>query len=116
MGGTARVIQLDDIEGIACPCGWARRAFSELPDAPASVHLVDVRADAEPHHHDAHTEVYIVLECDVGGAVELDGERHPVKPMTAVMIGPGVRHRALGRMKILNLVIPPFDPSDEHLD
>ena len=112
----ARIVQLGEVEGVACPCGWARRAFSEFPDAPASVHLVDVKSDAEPHYHTSHTEIYVVLECGTGAAVELDGEFHPVKPMTAVMIPPGVRHRALGRMKILNLVIPPFDPTDEQLD
>ena len=31
----------------------------------------------------------------------------------AVMIPPGVRHRAVGRMTILNVVVPPFDPADE---
>ncbi|MFO0845247.1 MAG: hypothetical protein U0797_23170 [Gemmataceae bacterium] len=37
----------------------------------------------------------------------------PVRPGSAVMIPPGVRHRAVGRMKILNVVAPPFDPADE---
>ena len=29
---------------------------------------------------------------------------------------PGVRHRAVGRMTILNVVVPPFDPADEWFD
>ena len=34
----------------------------------------------------------------------------------AVLIPPGVRHRAAGRMTILNVVVPPFDPADEWFD
>jgi len=34
----------------------------------------------------------------------------------AVLIRPGTRHRAVGRMKILNVVIPPFDKADEWFD
>jgi hypothetical protein len=32
------------------------------------------------------------------------------------MIAQGVRHRAVGRMTILNVVVPPFDPADERFD
>jgi hypothetical protein len=28
----------------------------------------------------------------------------------------GVQHRATGRVTILNVVMPPFDPADERLD
>jgi hypothetical protein len=45
--------------------------------------------------------------------VELDGERMVVVPAGAVLIPPRVRHRAVGRMTILNVVAPPFDPADE---
>ena len=38
------------------------------------------------------------------------------KPMTSVMIKPGCRHRAVGRLKILNIAIPKFDPHDEWFD
>jgi hypothetical protein len=31
-------------------------------------------------------------------------------------IPPEVRHRAVGQMTILNVVVPPFDPDDERLD
>jgi hypothetical protein len=30
------------------------------------------------------------------------------------MILPGTRHRAVGKLKILNVCVPPFDPADEH--
>jgi quercetin dioxygenase-like cupin family protein len=48
--------------------------------------------------------------------VELDGERMAVAPGSAVLIPPGVRHRAAKRMTILNVVVPPFEPADERLD
>jgi hypothetical protein len=34
----------------------------------------------------------------------------------AVLIPPGVRHRAVGRMMILDVVVPPFNPANEWLD
>ena len=34
----------------------------------------------------------------------------------AVLIPPGVRHRAVGRMTILNVVVPPCDPAEESFD
>jgi hypothetical protein len=33
-----------------------------------------------------------------------------------VLIPPGVRHRAMGRMTILDVAVPPFDPADERID
>jgi len=110
------VVQLTDLEPIRCPCGWARRAFGDLPDAPASLHIVDIELDAKRHYHKTHTETYYVLDCDDGSAIELDEEMISVRPGTAVMIRPGARHRAVGKMRILNIVVPPFDPADEWFD
>jgi hypothetical protein len=33
-----------------------------------------------------------------------------------VLIPPKVRHRAVGRMTILSIVVPPFGPADKWLD
>ena len=104
------------IEPIRCPCGWARRAFADVPDAPASVHRVEIEVDARTHYHRSHTEIYYILDCDAGAAIELDGNRVPLTMGQAVMIPPGVRHRAVGRMTVLNVVVPPFDPTDEWFD
>ena len=109
-----RVTQLDTIAPVRCPCGFSRRAFTDVPGAPASVHLVEIQADAKPHYHRKLTETYVIL--DGTGHVELDGDRIPVKPLTAVTILPGCRHRAVGRLRVLNVVTPPFDPHDEWLD
>lgn len=105
--------QLDDLEAVTCPCGQARRAFA-TPGNPASVHLVDIRKDAETHYHKGMTEIYLVLEGE--GHLELDGELVPVKPMTVIMIRPGCRHRAVGNLRIINVAVPAFDPTDEWTD
>ena len=113
-----RVSQLDQVPPVPCPCGQARRAFTpeqgDADRAAASVHLVDISADARPHYHKRMTEIYLVLEGE--GHLELDGDVVPVKPMTAVYIHPGCRHRAVGRLKIINIPVPAFDPADEWFD
>ena len=113
---TAAVADLSAIAPVRCPCGWARRAFGDVPGAPASVHRVEIEADARAHYHRDHTEIYYVLECDEAAVIELDGRSEPVRPGVTVLIPPGVRHRAVGRLTILNIVTPPFDSADEWFD
>jgi mannose-6-phosphate isomerase-like protein (cupin superfamily) len=105
------IAQLDAVAGVPCPCGIARRAFATPDNTLATVHLTDIIEDARVHYHKAMTEIYVVLEGE--GHMELDGIRIPVKPMTSIFIKPGCRHRAIGRMRILNIPIPAFDPQDE---
>jgi len=109
-----QMVSFNGIEPVACPCGFSRRAFVDLPDAPASVHVVRIEQNARVHYHRRLTEIYVILEGR--GHLELDGERVAVEPMTAVLIRPGCRHRALGEMTVLNIVIPPFDPDDEFVE
>ena len=108
------IAQLDEIPPKACPCGFARRAFAEIPGAVASLHLVKIEADARAHFHKRMTEIYLVLAGE--GEIELDGARFPIRPMTAIYIQPGCRHRAIGDLKIINIPIPAFDESDEWFD
>ena len=108
------VAQLDTLEPQRCPCGWTRRAFADLAGAPASVHVVQIEEDARTHYHRQMTEIYVILEGT--GFLELDGERIPVQPLTSIMIRPGCRHRAVGKLKLLNIPIPAFDPHDEWFD
>lgn len=110
-----RVARMDEVPGTPCPCGVARRAFLDDPDnTAASLHLTDIHEDARTHYHKRMTELYYVLEGE--GEMELDGERIPLKPHTAVLIKPGCRHRAIGRLRILNIPVPPFDEQDEWFD
>jgi mannose-6-phosphate isomerase-like protein (cupin superfamily) len=108
------IVQLDELTPVPCPCGTARRAFAGSPDHAASLHLVEIRQDARAHYHRKTTEIYLVLEGE--GQVELDGRLFPVRPMTAVYIPPGCRHRAIGALKIVNIPVPSFDAQDEWLD
>jgi mannose-6-phosphate isomerase-like protein (cupin superfamily) len=108
------IAQVDEIEPVACPCGWARRAFVSDRDRIATLHITDIEADARVHYHKKLTEIYLILEGE--GYMELDGERVPVKPLTGIMIKPGCRHRAVGRIRAAIVPIPAFDPADEWFD
>lgn len=107
------IVDLASLPGVPCPCGTARRAFADVEEYPATIHLTEISEDAETHYHRRLTETYYILECGPDAKMELDGERIPIRPGMCIMIPPGVRHRAVGKMKILNIVIPKFDPSDE---
>src|SRR5882672_8898126 len=99
------ITQLDDVPAVKCPCGFSRRAFA-TPDNPvATIHLVDIQTDAQTHYHKKLTEIYLILEVEGEGFMELDGELFPVKPMTSILIKPGCRHRAVGKMKIVNIPV-----------
>jgi mannose-6-phosphate isomerase-like protein (cupin superfamily) len=108
------ISQIDEVEPVRCPCGYARRGFATPDNTVATLHMVDIETDAQVHYHKKMTEIYLVLEGT--GFMELDGERIPVKPMTSIFIKPGCRHRAVGRLKIINIPIPAFDPADEWFD
>lgn len=100
----------------ACPCGEARRAFYEASDLPATVHVTDISIDAQKHYHQRHAEVYYFLECEADARMELNEAILPVSVGQAILIRPGTRHRALGKMKVLILSFPKFDPADEWFD
>ena len=108
------IAQLDEVDPVQCPCGLSRRAFASSPTNVASLHLVDIKKEAQVHYHKRMTEIYLVLEGE--GQMELDGELFPLKPMTAVFIKPGCRHRAIGKLKVVNIPIPAFDETDEWFD
>lgn len=110
------IIDFADVAPVACPCGTARRALAEVEDFPGTIHRTDISADARVHYHKRLTEVYYILECGPQAQMELDGERVAVSPGMCIMIRPLVRHRAIGEMKVLVIVYPKFDPSDEWFD
>ena len=106
--------QFDDIEAVRCPCGFSRRAFVSADNDVATMHIVDIEQDAKIHYHKKLTEVYLILEGE--GQMELDGKMKSVKPLSAIFIKPGCCHRAVGKMRIVNVSIPAFDPEDEWFD
>jgi mannose-6-phosphate isomerase-like protein (cupin superfamily) len=109
-----QIARVAELPPVACPCGQARRAFVDDPDRVASLHVVDISVDARVHYHKRMTEIYYILEGE--GEIELDGERHAVRPGDAVLIKPLCRHRAIGRLRVLNVPVPAFDPEDEWFD
>jgi mannose-6-phosphate isomerase-like protein (cupin superfamily) len=110
------IVQLTDLPGVACPCGIARRAFANQETFPGTLHLTEIHVDARVHYHRQHTEVYVIVEAEADAAIELDGIVTPVRPWTSILIPPGVRHRAVGKMKVIIVCTPAFDPADEYFD
>jgi len=108
------IADFSEMNAVPCPCGFSRRAFAGPDNPVATMHVVDIEEDARVHYHKKLTEIYLVLEGS--GEMELDGRRVPVKPLTSIFIKPGCRHRAVGRMRIVNVSIPAFDPEDEWFD
>src|SRR6266508_978287 len=105
--------QLDEIAPRRCSCGTTRRAFGEESGGVASVHLLQVD-EALTHHHKVATEVYVILDGE--GEVELDGVRYPARPMSAFLIRPGCRHRAIGDLRALVVCLPAANDTDEYFD
>lgn len=108
------IADLDAIPAVRCPCGFTKRAFATPDNQAATLHVVDIAEDSRPHYHKRMTEIYLVLEGE--GQMELDGQLFPLKPMTSILIKPGCRHRAIGKLKIINIPIPAFDEADEWFD
>lgn len=108
------IADMNEVAATPCPCGQARRAFKTDDNAVATFHVTDISADSRVHYHKRLTEIYLVLEGE--GYMELDGERVPIKPMTAIFIKPGCRHRAVGHLRVAIAVVPAFDVEDEWFD
>lgn len=61
-------------------------------------------------------ETYYFLECESGAKMQLNEEFIGVQPGDCILIRPGTRHRAIGQMKVLIVVYPKFDETDEWFD
>lgn len=109
-----RIVNTRSLPSTPCPCGTAKRAFTEDDDQIASLHVVNISQDSRVHYHKKMTEIYYIL--DGNGQIELDGMRFDVSPGSSVLIKPGCRHRAIGKLKLINIPIPAFDPTDEWFD
>lgn len=107
------VVDFAEVSPVACPCGQARRAFGDVADFPGTIHRTEISALAKTHYHNRLTETYYILECEPDASMALNGKIIPVKPGMCIMIRPGVRHRAIGRMTVLIVVFPKFDAGDE---
>ena len=109
-------VDFQNIPGVPCPCGTSRRGLSDAADFPGTVHITEICVDAKKHFHKAHSEVYFFLHCEQDAKMELDDEIYGVKEGDCVLIRPGTFHRAVGKMKVLIISMPKFDPEDEYFE
>ena len=109
------VTDLESLPAVPCPCGMARRGLQECTTFPGTIHRNTITRKAQKHWNRKMTETYYILECSSDAAMELDDQLLPVRPGMCIVIPPGVTHRAIGQMEILNIVLPKFDPQDEFL-
>lgn len=107
-----RLVELSATEPVHCLCGWSHRLISQK-DHP-SFHVVDIDAEARKHYHRTLTEYYFILNGE--GTMELNQDKVAVKVGDLIEIPPGVRHRAIGKLRVLVVVLPGFNPGDEHFD
>jgi mannose-6-phosphate isomerase-like protein (cupin superfamily) len=112
----AEIFRFDEIAAVECPCGMARRALTRRNDLPFTLHRTEITENARVHYHRTLTETYYILECGPEAAMELDGRRVAVRAGDCIVIPPQTRHRAVGRMTVLIVVYPKFDPADEWFD
>lgn len=110
------LVDFAKLPGMPCPCGTARRAFANVPDFPGTIHRTEISADAQLHYHKRLTETYYILDCAADARFQLDDEIIPIRPGQCILIRPGTRHRAIGRMTVLIVVYPKFDADDEWSD
>jgi mannose-6-phosphate isomerase-like protein (cupin superfamily) len=110
------IVDFANIPGTPCPCGIARRAFVDVPDYPATIHVTEISADARLHYHKRLTETYYILECGPEATMQLNDETISLHPGMCIQIRPGTRHRAIGAMKVLIVCLPKFDETDEWFD
>lgn len=101
------------------PHGEVREIFTGQDSSAANLAKAVIRDDRKHYHREA-TEIYYVLKGY--GTILLDGKAHPLSPDSAVLIQPGVRHRAVassyyhGALEILVFSSPPYNPADEFYD
>ena len=110
------IVDFADVPGVACPCGTARRAFTDVADYPATIHVTEISETARLHYHRRLTETYYILECEPDAQMQLNDEQLNLRPGMCILIRPGTRHRAIGKMKVLIVALPKFDPTDEWFD
>ncbi|MEO8205963.1 MAG: cupin domain-containing protein [Chthoniobacterales bacterium] len=69
----------------------------------------------ERHYHKLSEEFYFILEGN--GEMEINGEKHPVKPGDGILIPPGVSHHitATGDLRFLCCCAPPYSHEDTYL-
>jgi mannose-6-phosphate isomerase-like protein (cupin superfamily) len=92
-------------------CGQIRCLVEEKDGAAAEVHHVQID-DAKLHYHERTDEFYYVI--DGQGTMVLDEETIELHQGVVVYIPRGVKHKAVGKMTILTICLPPGVLGDIH--
>ena len=99
------------VEPWAETCGQIRCLVEQKDQAAAEIHHVEI-ADAKMHYHARTDEFYYVI--DGSGTMYLDDERRELHKGVVVYIPRGVKHKAVGKLTILTVCIPPGVLDDIH--
>lgn len=92
-------------------CGQIRPLIEEKDGAAAEVHHVEI-GNAKLHYHERTDEFYYVI--DGQGTMVLDDEAIEVRRGMVIYVPRGTRHKAVGKLTVLTICIPPGVLDDIH--
>jgi mannose-6-phosphate isomerase-like protein (cupin superfamily) len=92
-------------------CGQIRPLIEEKDQAAAEIHHVAIDG-AKLHYHERTDEFYYVV--DGRGTLVLDDEIVELHPGVVVYVPRGTRHKAIGKLTVLTICIPPGVLNDIH--
>lgn len=92
-------------------CGQIRTVVEEADGAAAEIHHVEIE-DAKLHYHERTDEFYYAIRGK--GTMLLDDEEIELHEGVVVYVPRGVRHKAVGRLTVLTVCIPPGVLNDIH--
>lgn len=113
MSIATRILRRDpaEIEPWAETCGQIRPLIEEADGAAAEVHHVEIH-DAKLHYHARTDEFYYVI--NGAGTMVLDDDEIKLHQGVVVYVPRGVKHKAVGKLTILTVCIPPGVLNDIH--
>jgi len=92
-------------------CGQIRPLIEEKDGAAAEIHHVEID-DAKLHYHQRTDEFYYVI--DGQGTMVLDDDELELHKGVVVYVPRGTKHKAVGKLTILTVCIPPGVLDDVH--
>jgi mannose-6-phosphate isomerase-like protein (cupin superfamily) len=107
------VRQIEGLDEARSTCGFRRALFTQDDSNRVSMSMLRID-DSQAHYHKETHEIYYVIDGE--GTLELDNDVVPLKPGTAVLVKPEVRHSAKGEVTVLIVGAPPFRPDDMFFD
>ena len=100
-----------EVEPWAETCGQIRPLVEEADGAAAEIHHVEIQ-DAKLHYHAQTDEFYYIIGGT--GTMVLDDDEIELHQGVVVYVPRGVKHKAVGRLTILTVYIPPGVLNDIH--